>query len=393
MQKAVIIDIVRSPFTKGRPGGALDGIHPVDLYATVLEGLVDRTGIDPGLVEDVITGCVIQVGEQAANIARKAWLAAGLPEHVPGVSLDRKCGSSQQAIDFAAQGVIAGAYDIVVAGGVEMMSRVPMKLNRMDRDDLGDRFRARYPDGLVSQGISAELIATKWGLDRTAVDAYALASHQRATVTQQDGATPREIIPITLPDGTVVTTDEGIRPDTSMEALAGLRTAFRDEVHERRFPDLDWVVTAGNSSQVTDGAVAALITSESVADRLGLTPRAEVTHFAVVGDDPLYMLTGVIPATTKVLGRAGLTADDIDVYEVNEAFASVVLAWQQEIGVEHDRVNVRGGAIAYGHPVGASGGRLMASLLTALEERDGRVGLQVMCESGGMANATIVRRL
>lgn len=392
-RQAVIIDVVRSPFGKGRQGGVLDGLHPVDLYASVLGSLVARTGIDPELIEDVISGCVIQVAEQAANIARHAVLSAGFPEHVPGVSLDRKCGSAQQAIDFAAQGVIAGAYDIVVAGGVEMMSTVAMKSNRMGKDELGPGFRKRYPDGLVPQGISAELIATKWGLGREELDAYSLASHQRAAAAQQDGSLAQEIAAITMPDGQVVDADEGIRPDTSARALASLRPAFRSDVYEDRFPDLDWVVTAGNSSQVTDGAVAALVTSAEIADRLGLRPRASVTHFAVVGDDPIFMLTGVIPATAKILDRAGLDADQVDLFEVNEAFASVVLAWQKETGVEHDRVNVRGGAIAFGHPVGASGGRLMASLLTGLEERGGRVGLQVMCESGGMANATLVQRL
>lgn len=393
MPQAVIIDVVRSPFGKGREGGALDRIHPVDLYASVLAALVARTRIDPALIDDVISGCVIQVGEQAANIARHAVLAAGFPEHVPGVSLDRKCGSAQQAIDFAAQGIMAGAYDIVVAGGVEMMSAVTMKSNRMGRDELGPRFRDRYPDGLVPQGISAELIAAKWGLTRDQLDAYSLASHQRAAAVARDGSLGREIVPITMPDGRVVDTDEGIRPDTSSEALAKLQPAFRTAEYENRFPGLDWVVTAGNASQITDGAVAALVTSAEVAEQLGLRPRAEVTHFAVTGDDPIFMLTGIVPATAKVLRRAGLGIDDVDLFEVNEAFASVVLAWQQETGVEHDRVNVRGGAIAFGHPVGASGGRLMASLLAGLEERDAEVGLQVMCESGGMANATLVRRV
>lgn len=392
-RRTVIVDGVRSPFGRGRAGGALHGLHPVDLYAQVLRALVDRTGIDPALVEDVITGCVLQVGEQAANIGRHGWLAAGLPESVPAVTLDRKCGSCEQAIHFAAQGVIAGAYDIVVAGGVEMMSRVSMKSNRMGQDNLGPAFHARYAQGLVHQGISAELIAARWNIDRAAMDAYALRSHRRAAAARDRGALDRAIVPVCLPDGSLVARDEGIRDATTAEKLAALEPAFVDRAAGERFPEIGWSVTAGNASQVTDGAAALLLMEEKVAARLGLVPRAAVTHFAVVGDDPLLALTGVVPATQKLLSRAGLPIDRIDAFEVNEAFASVVLSWQQRLGADPEKVNADGGAIAFGHPVGASGGRLLLSLLNRLEESGGRLGLQTMCESGGMANATLVERL
>ncbi len=385
-RRAVIVDIVRSPFGRGREGGALSHLHPVDLYAKVLQALVRRTGIDPALVEDVITGCVIQVGEQAANIGRQAVLAAGFPETVPAVSLDRKCGSAQQAMDFAAQGVIAGAYDLVVAGGVEMMSRISMKSNRMGRDNLGPMLHGRYPEGLVGQGISAELIAAKWGLTRTTMDEFALRSHRLA----QD-ARPRVVGDIEAIGD--VTQDEGIRPDTSLDRLAALRPAYHDADMAARFPRIGWQVTAGNASQVSDGAGAILIAEEQTALRLGLTARAAITGFAVVGDDPVLMLTGPIPATRKILSRYGLGINDIDAFEVNEAFASVVLAWAAETGADMGRVNRLGGAIALGHPVGASGVRLTANLLRALEETGGRRGLQTMCESGGMANATLIERL
>lgn len=392
MRRAVIVDILRSPFGRGRAGGALSGIHPVDLYATVLRGLVARTGIDPARIEDVITGCVIQVGEQAANIGRQAVLAAGWPETVPAVTLDRKCGSAQQAMDFAAQGVIAGAYDLVVAGGVEMMSAAAMKSNRMGRDNLGPMHHARYPGGMVGQGISAELIAAKWSLSRDAMDAYALRSHRRAAAAEDRGETGRDILSIGGVDR-----DEGLRRDSSMERLASLAPAYRDAAMAARFPQIGWQVTAGNASQVSDGASAMLIAEEGTAARLGLTPRAAVTGFAVVGDDPVMMLTGVIPATRKLLARTGLALSDIDAVEVNEAFASVPLAWAAELGADPDRLperlNVDGGAIALGHPVGASGGRLTANLIRILERTGGRYGLQTMCESGGMANATLIERL
>lgn len=386
MRRAVIVDILRTPFGKGRKGGGLSHLHPVDLFARTLQALVARTGIDPDLIEDVITGCVLQVGEQSANIGRQAVLAAGLPETVPAVTLDRKCGSAQQAMDFAAHGVVAGAYDVVVAGGVEMMSRVSMKSNRMGRDNMGPMFHARYPGGPVHQGISAELIAAHWGLDRRTLDQFALRSHQRAEAGRYRIAS--DMIEI---DG--VTSDEGLRPGSTLETLGGLRTAFEDAEVAERFPEISWSVTAGNSSPVTDGAGAALIMEESIANRLGLTPRAAFAGFATVGDDPVMMLTGPIPATAKLLGRTELAVDDIDAFEVNEAFASVVLAWLAETGANPERVNRYGGAIALGHPVGASGMRLMANLIAALEETSGRYGLQTMCESGGMANATLIERL
>jgi acetyl-CoA acetyltransferase family protein len=396
VRRAVVIDILRSPFGRGRAGGLLDGVHPVSLYAEVLRALVTRNGLEPALIEDVITGCVIQVGEQAGNIGRQAVLAAGFPESVPAVTLDRKCGSTQQAIDFAAQGIIAGAYDVVVAGGVEMMSLVPMRANRLGKDSEGPELRARYPAGLVRQGISAELIAARYGLSREALDAFALRSHERAAAAEDAGITARSIQPITVPSAQgprLATHDEGLRRDTTLEKLAALKPAFKDPAAGERFPEIDWRITAGNSSQVTDGASAILLMEEATAVRLGLRPRAAVTHFAVIGDDPIMMLTAVIPATRRLLGRAGLAADQIDAWEVNEAFASVVLAWQQSLGVAPERVNQFGGAIALGHPVGASGGRLFANLLAALEETKGRYGVQTMCESGGMANATLVERL
>lgn len=383
---AVIVDLVRSPFARGRAGGALNGWHPVDLYARILQALVRRTGIDPALVEDVITGCVIQVGEQAANIGRQAVLAAGFPVSVPSVTLDRKCGSAQQAMDFAAQGVIAGAYDLVIAGGVEMMSLAQMKSNRMGRDNLGPMHHARYPEGMVNQGISAELIAAKWGLSREAMDGFALRSHQRADAS-------RGVIAADIEGLGDVVADEGIRADTSLEKLASLRAAYEDASLQERYPQIGWRVTAGNASQVTDGAGAILIAEESVARRMGLPIRARIRNFAVVGDDPYLMLTGVMPATRKLLNRAGLSIDQIDAFEVNEAYAAVVLAWAKELGADMERVNRFGGAIALGHPVGASGVRLTGNLLHALEQTGGRLGLQTMCESGGMANATLLERI
>ncbi len=396
MRRAVLIDIVRSPFGKGKPGGILSRLHPVDLYAQILKGLVNRVGIDPSLIEDVITGCVLQVGEQAGNIGRQSVLAAGLPESVPAVTLDRKCGSAQQAIDFAAQGVIAGAYDVVVGGGVEMMSLIPMKSNRMGRDAEGKELKKRYPAGLVHQGISAELIAARWDISREAMDRFALQSHQRASAAEDSGVTAAAIIPVSVPheDGTiVVSADEGIRRDSSMEALSALKPAFFDEAMKQRFPEISWSVTAGSSSQVTDGAAAALIMEQGLAHRLGLRPRMAFSHFATVGYDPILMLTGVIPATEKLLARAGLSIDEVDLFEVNEAFASIPLAWQKHFGVPSERLNIFGGAIAIGHPVGASGGRLLANLIAGLEAERGRYGVLTMCESGGMANATLIERL
>jgi acetyl-CoA acyltransferase len=383
MTRAVVVDVVRTPFGKGRAGGGLAGEHPVDLLAGVLGALLERNGLTE--VDDVIAGCTLPVAEQSGNIARHAVLAAGLPVTVPGVSIDRKCGSFQQALHFAAQGVISGAYDAVVACGVEMMSTVPMRTNRMGRDDRGPRLRERFD--LVSQGISAELVAARWRLDRERLDAFALRSHRLAAA-----ANP-EVLPVRRGDGRVVTADEGIRADTSAAKLAALPPAFVDPVAAQRFPEIDWRVTAGNSSPVTDGAAATLVLAEDRAEALGLRPRAAVTGFSVVGDDPILMLMGIVPATRRLLDRHGLTVSDVDLYEVNEAFASVVLAWQAELGVPTERINVDGGAIAYGHPVGASGGRLLAGLLDGLERTGGRYGVMAMCESGGMANATLLERL
>ncbi|MEL7045239.1 MAG: thiolase family protein [Pseudomonadota bacterium] len=394
-RKAVIVDVLRTPFGRGRSTGALAHWHPVDLYAQVLSEIVARNGIDPTLIEDVISGCVIQVAEQSGNIGRQAVLAAGLPETVPALTLDRKCGSAQQAVDFAAQGVLAGAYDVVLAGGVEMMSRVPMKANRMGKDNLGSAHHRRYPDGLVGQGISAELIAARWDISREEQDAFALRSHRLAAAAQDRGSSARDILPLARAPSASdwVTADEGIRRDSSLEKLASLTPAFENAEMEARFPEIRWSVTAGNASQVSDGACAVLVAEESTALRLGLTPRASVEAFAVTGDDPLLMLTGIIPATEKLLGRSGVAIEDIDAFEVNEAFASVVLAWQKHFRVDPERINRLGGAIALGHPVGASGGRLLGNLLRTLEEDGGRWGLQTMCESGGMANATLIQRI
>jgi acetyl-CoA acyltransferase len=397
MTDAVIVDAVRTPIGKGKPNGTLAGVHPVDLHAHALRSLVERTGVDPARIDDVISGTVGQIGEQSMNTARWAALAAGLPESVPAVTVDRQCGSSQQAVHFAAQGVIAGAYDVVIASGVESMSRVPMGSQAAGRDPFGPQVAARYPDGLVPQGISAELIAAKWGFGRARLDEFSAESHQRAAKAWADGKFAREVAPLKAPgpDGALrdVTTDETVRPGTTPEILAGLKPAFRADGWEQRFPGLGWHVTAGNSSPINDGAAALMITSGETAKALGLRPRARIHSFAVAGDDPLYMLTGVIPATRKVLDRAGLRMADIDAFEVNEAFASVVLAWQAEIGADLAKVNVNGGAIALGHPLGGSGARLMTTLLSVLEQTGGRYGLQTMCEAGGLANATIIERL
>ncbi|MBB5957115.1 acetyl-CoA acetyltransferase family protein [Saccharothrix tamanrassetensis] len=397
MRDAVIVDAVRTPVGKGKPGGALSGVHPVDLHAHAIRSLVERTGIDPALVDDVISGAVGQIGEQSSNTARWAALAAGLPESVPAVTVDRQCGSSQQAIHFAAQGVLGGAYDVVIASGVESMSRVPIGSQTAGRDFLGRGAAGRYPEGLVPQGISAELIALRWGFPRTQLDAFAAESHRRAATAWSEGRFAAEVSPLKAPNAAGepvdVDHDESVRPATTPEVLAGLRPAFRADHWQERFPELDWRITAGNSSPVNDGAAAVLITSGETAAKLGLRPRARLHSFAVVGDDPLLMLTGVIPATRKVLDRAGLSLSDIDAFEVNEAFTSVVLAWLAETGADPAKVNVNGGATAIGHPLGASGGRLMTTLLSVLEQTGGRYGLQTMCEAGGLANATVIERL
>jgi acetyl-CoA acyltransferase len=393
MRDAVIVEAVRTPIGKGKPGGALHGVHPVELLAGTIRELIERTGIEPALVDDVIGGTVSQVGEQSYNTTRWAALSAGLPESVPATTVDRQCGSSQQAVHFAAQGVISGAYDIVIAGGVESMSRVPMGSAVLPgTDPFGPGIAERYPEGLVPQGISAELIAAKWGLSRAELDNFAATSHQRAAQAWADGRFASEVVPVTTANG-LVERDESVRPGTSADVLAGLRPAFANDVMSKRFPQIDWSVTAGNSSPINDGAAALLIMSGERAEQLGLRPLARLHSFAVVGDDPLMMLTAVIPATEKVLRRSGLTLADIDLFEVNEAFSSVVLAWQRETGADLAKVNVNGGAIALGHPLGASGARIMGTLVNALHQRGARYGLQTMCEAGGLANATILEAL
>jgi acetyl-CoA acyltransferase len=391
MDDAVLVDAVRSPM--GKSGRALSSLHPVELLAQTISALLDRTGVDPGRVDDVVTGCVSQAGEQSGNVGRMAWLAAGLPEHVPAVTVERKCGSSQQAVHFAAAGIAGGQYDVVVVAGVESMSRVPMGVNRLGADVHGPSVTARYQPGLVSQGVAAELVAARWKLSREQLDEYAVRSHRLAGDAADSGGFDGEIVPITLPDGTVVTHDESIRRGSSAEKLAGLAPAFADDEAARRFPEIVWSVTAGNSSQITDGASALLLTSARAASQLGLRARARFRGFAVCADDPITMLTAPIPATRRVLDRVGLTVDEVDHYEVNEAFASVPLAWQAAFDADPERVNPRGGAIALGHPLGASGARLTTTMLGALEAGGGRIGLQTMCEAGGMANALLLERV
>ena len=386
---AVIVGAVRTPVGKGKANGALHEVLPADLLAHSLRELVTRTGVDPVEVEDVIAGAVTQVGDQAVNIARNALLGAGFPETVPGTTVDRQCGSSQQAISFAAQGVLAGAYDVVIAAGVESMSRVPMGSSVLPGSNpFGNGMTQRYPEGLVAQGISAELIAARWKLSRAELDEFSAESHQKAARATKDGLFDAELAPIAG-----LTTDEIVRPDTTVETLAGLRPAFYNEAIGARFPQIGWEITPGNSSPLSDGSAAVMITSGAAARRLGLTPLARIHTTVAVGSDPLYMLTGVIPATEKVLSRAGLDLSDIDLFEVNEAFAPVVLAWARDTGADLTRTNVNGGAIAIGHPLGASGARIMTTLVNALQQRGGRYGLQTMCEGGGMANATIIERL
>jgi len=392
MRNAVIVDAVRTPV--GRRNGVFKDIHPVDLASVPLQALIERNDLDPELIDDVIMGNVSQTGEQAYNVGRNAALAAGYPESVPGVTIDRQCGSSQQSAHFAAQAIMAGAQDVVVAAGVENMTRVPMGVTAQQGPGLpfGARMLERYANGLVPQGISAEMIAEKWAISRGELDELALESHRRAARATEEGRFDGQVIPveITREDGSneVVTRDEGIRWDTSLEKLAGLQPAFK----------ADGVVTAGNSSQISDGAAAILIMGEDKAEELGLTPKARFHTFSMAGVDPVMMLTGPIPATSKALDRSGLTVDDIDLFEVNEAFASVTVAWRMEHGGSDplalwDRTNVNGGAIALGHPLGASGARLLTTLIWELERTGGRYGLQTMCEGGGMANGTIIERL
>jgi acetyl-CoA acyltransferase len=397
VEEAVIIDVVRTPSGRGKPGGALSGKHSVDLLGDLLAELVRRNDLDPGAVDDVIAGCVSQAGTQSYNTARNAALAAGFPEHVPGTTIDRQCGSSQQAAHFAAQAIMAGVQDVVIACGVESMSANPLGTSLIGRNPYGTRMAARYPEGLVGQGVSAELIAQKYGFARDELDAFSARSHRLAAEAAEAGEFDRELVPVEVQDAdggtSVVTVDETVRPSTTVEGLAGLNPSFRTDALAARFPELDWKITPGNSSPLTDGASAALIMSARRAEQLGLTPRARFHAFAVTGSDPLYMLTGVMPATSRILKQTGLNLDDIDAYEVNEAFAPVPLAWLKEFGADPDRLNADGGAIALGHPLGASGTRLLGTLLARLERTGGRYGLQTMCEGGGMANATIIERL
>jgi acetyl-CoA acyltransferase len=399
MPTAVIVDAVRSPMAKGRAakngriGGALSSLHPVELLGQVVRSLMDRNpSLDPADVDDVIMGCVSQVSEQAGPVGRWAWLGAGLPDHVPATTVDRRCGSSQQAVDFGAMGIIAGVYDVVVAGGVESMSRVPMFSARQGNDPIGPSANRRYAPGLVPQGVSSELISQKWGLTRDQLDAFAARSHELAAAADLAS----EIVPIVVADGTcetVVDRDETIRPQTMLERLGELEPAFDTPEFRERFPDLGWYTTAGNSSQLSDGAAALLLMSEERAAKLGLRPRARIHAMAVASADPILMLTGPIPATEKILARTRMSIRDFDHIEVNEAFAPVPLAWREHFDADPEVVNPRGGAIALGHPLGASGARLMTSMLHGLEESGGRWGLQTMCEAGGMANATIIERI
>ena len=382
MRNAVIVDAVRTPV--GRRNGALKDVHPVDLASVPLAALIERNGIDPARIDDVIMGCVSQTGEQTLNVARNALLAAGFPEEITGVTVDRQCGSGQQAIHFAAQGVMAGAYDIAIGGGVESMSRIPMGVTIQQGPGFpfGPKMLARYSQGLVPQGISAEMIADKWGLSRQQLDGIALDSHTRAARAIDEGRFATQIVPVETPNGTF-TTDEGVRRDTTAEALAALKPAFKP----------DGRVTAGNSSQISDGAAAMLVMGEDVAAKLGLTPIARFRQFALAGADPVIMLTAPIPATFKVLQKAGLDIGDIGLFEVNEAFAAVIGAWLAETGADWSKTNVNGGAIALGHPLGCSGARVMTTLVHEMQRTGTRYGLQAICEGGGMANATLLELL
>jgi acetyl-CoA acyltransferase len=387
-REAVIVEAVRTPL--GKRNGKLKDWHPVDLLGEVLRETVERAKLDPAQVDDVICGCVSQIGEQSLNVGRNAWLAAGLPEEVPATTIDRQCGSSQQAAHFAAQGVLSGAYDVAIACGVESMTRVPMGSSASTQGfPFSDKLMARYEGGLVPQGISAEIISERWGLTREQVDEFGARSHTLAGEATESGAFKNEIMPIKVEteNGTdLFDRDEGIRTP-NLEKMGMLPPAFK----------ADGIVTAANSSQITDGASAVLIATPEKAEELGLTPRARFVQFALAGADPITMLTAPIPATQKVLDKAGLSIEDIDFIEINEAFASVVLAWKKDLGLDDpwfdEHVNVNGGAIALGHPLGASGTRLMTTLLNTLEQRNGRFGLQTMCEGGGLANATIIERL
>jgi acetyl-CoA acyltransferase len=381
MRDAVIVEAVRTPV--GKRNGGLAEVQPADLSAHVLAALAERAGLDPAIVDDVIWGCVMQVGEQTGDIARTAVLGAGWPESVPGVTVDRQCGSSQQAVSFAAASVLAGHYDVVVAGGVESMSRVPMGSSSAGKWPFGDGFKARYHGAVPNQGIGAEMIVERWGFSRTQLDEFSLGSHAKAAAAQDDDRFAAEIAPVTNPSGVKVEADEGVRRGSTLEALAGLKPAFKE----------GGTITAANSSQISDGAAALLITTSEKAAELGLTPLARIHTAVVTGDDPVIMLTGPIPATALALKRSGLTIEDIGVFEVNEAFAPVPLAWLAATGADPARLNPNGGAIALGHPLGGSGARIMTTLVHHMRATGTRYGLQTMCEGGGQANATILELL
>jgi acetyl-CoA acyltransferase len=381
MRDAVIVEALRTPI--GKRNGGLAGIHPADLSAVVLDALAERTGLDLTLVDDVVWGCVSQVGEQTFNIARTAVLSAGWPESVPGTTIDRQCGSSQQAVHFAAAGLVAGQYDVVVAGGVESMSRVPMGSANNGGFPLGDRYIERYGTEFPSQGLGAEMIAERWGLTRRRLDEFSLHSHSKAATAIHEGRFAEEIVPVTLPDGRTVDTDEGVRPNSSLDALAQLKTVFKD----------DGVIHAGNSSQISDASAALLMMTSERAQDLGFKPMARIHTAVVAGSEPTIMLTAPIPATQKALAKSGLSIGDIGAFEVNEAFAPVPLAWLADTGADEERLNPNGGAIALGHPLGASGARLMTTLLHHMCDKGIRYGLQTMCEGGGQANATIIELL
>ena len=388
MAHPLIIDAIRTPMGRGKPGGALSHVHPVDLLAGLLRQLITRNDVDPGTVDDVIVGCVSQVGEQAGSPGRMAWLSAGFPEHVPATTVDRRCGSSQQAVHFAAQGIAAGAYDLAVAAGVESMSRVPMFSARIGRQPYGDQLLARYPGGLIPQGISAERIAARWKISRDQLDEFSAESHRRAAASWADGAFTGEVMPV----GSLCM-DETIRAATTTQGLSQLKPSFYDAAMQERFPEIEWSITAGNSSQLADGAAAVLLASEATAARLNLTPRARFVAFDVIGDDPIMMLTAPIASTRRVLAKSGMSIAAMDHVEVNEAFACVPLAWNREFGLDPRRLNPRGGAIALGHPLGASGARLLTTMLHSMAGGKARYGLQTMCEAGGLANSTIIERL
>jgi len=381
VRDAVIVAAVRTPV--GKRNGGLSGVHPVDLSAHVLKALAERTGIDPAVVDDVVWGCLSQVGEQTFDIARNAVLGAGWPESVPGVTVDRQCGSSQQAVHFAAAGVVSGQYDVAVAGGVESMSRVPMGSSLNGALPFGEGFLARYDGVFPNQGIGAEMVAERWKLSRTQLDEYSLASHEKAAAAQDQGGYHDQIVPVTTPDGAVITQDEGIRRGGTLETMAKLKPAFKP----------DGVITAGNSSQISDGSAALLITTSAKAAELGLTPLARIHTAVLAAADPVIMLTAPIPATQKALHRSGLSIDQIGVAEVNEAFAPVPLAWLAELGADPKVLNPNGGAIALGHPLGGSGARAMTTLAYRMRDHGIRYGLQTMCEGGGQANATIFELL